>query len=74
MSGAPERLVALQEFAAFEGAWLLLARLKAHRPDVSTEAVVTSIPADCQLSDFFGEVREAARMVPVDSDLDVSIE
>ena len=69
-----ERLIVLQEFAAFEGARLILTQLKAYRHDVSTEVVATSIPEDCQLFDFFEEGREASRMVAADCDLDVGVE
>lgn len=56
VNGAPERLVALQEAAAVEGARLVLAQLKAYCPDVSTQAVATSVPKYRQLPDFFEEV------------------
>lgn len=69
----PSRLTVLQEAAAFEGAQIVHARPKAGRPDICTTEVATSVPEDCQLSDFFEEVKEFAKLVAADCDLDVGV-
>lgn len=53
VNGAPNHMTALQEAASFEGAWIILARLKARHPGISTMIVATSVPGDCQVPDFF---------------------
>lgn len=71
---APSHMTVLQEAAAFEGALIMLARLKASHPDISTVQVATSVPEDCQQSNFFEEVKGFAKLMAADCDLDVNIE
>ena len=62
VAGARDRLVGLQEAAAKEGARLVLARLRSRCSEVSTHVVVTSVPENRPLTDFF-EVKDTTLMV-----------
>lgn len=74
VSEAPSHLTLLQESTAFEGARIVLVRLKAYRLDICTTEDTTTIPECCQLADFIEEVKEVAKLMAANCDLDVRVE
>lgn len=74
MMTGPSCMTVLLEATTIEGARIALAWLKASHPVISTWQVATSVPKDCQLADFFEEVKGFAKLMATDCDLDVNIE
>lgn len=68
---APDRLLHLQEAAMTDGACLVLARLRASHPEISTYGLVNTVLEGRPSEGFFEEVTKVALLVTTDSRSDV---